>query len=744
MSLARLALGASMAAACAPTDHRPDLLLVTLDTTRADALGVYGASPSPTPNLDALAARGLRVDEAMSVTPLTLPAHTSILTGLYPDRHGVRDNGRHVPADLHSVAERLASAGWSTGAVVGAVVLDGSLGIDQGFDHYHDGFDLTSLEGLHDAAATRTADQVAEAALGWLAAAPSDPPAFLWAHVYDPHEPLAPPADFAARHADAYLAEVAFADAQVGRIIQAFEARSERPALVVVVADHGEGRGEHGEATHGQLVYRSTMRVPLLVAGHGVEPEVRPGPASIVDVTPTLIEAAGLPADPALDGQSLLVNAGNDPLRRVYGESWHQRYSLGLAQLHVWQDGSERYILAPRDELYEWTADPGELRDGRDASPTRLAEWREQTRRWMRDRPRRATTGAATDATTRAALERLGYLEGVAEEDVPLAELPDPKDHPDLQRRVDALVTLARSRPPAEAVPLLREFSAEHPRVRVSRLLLVRALDLSGDPGAALETSKSLLAETPDDAALLTHTAGLHLTLGEVPAARVLLDRAAQVAPLDVRVVALRGELQRREGRCAEVLSSLDEALTAAPEATRARLVRGACRHDLGDLDGAAQDLAAVLETDPENRDVRYLLGITRLRQGRAAEAAPLLADQVRRTPDAVLAHAALGLALLASGTPEQALEPLRRAAPDPLSGVDAPLALADALLRTDAPDDAVESWLQVAAARKPDDARIPQTRAALRMRQGRTQEALDEMVEARARRDAALRRPTP
>jgi Flp pilus assembly protein TadD len=666
------------------------------------------------------------------------------MTGLYPDRHGVRDNGRQVPADLITVAEQLRDAGWATGAVVAAVVLDGGLGIGAGFGDYHDGFDLTALEGLHDGRATRTADEVAELALAWTAAAPTDAPAFLWVHVYDPHAPLEPPADFAARHADAYLAEVAFADHHVGRVIEAFEARSARPAVVVVVGDHGEGRGEHGEATHGQLVYRSTMRVPLIVAGHGVAAEVRSGPASVVDVAPTLLQAAGVAPLPGIDGRSLLDGAGADPARRVYGESWHQRYSLGLAQLHVWQDGTTRYVHAPRDELYAWSDDPGERDDLAATRPDELARWQDETRRWMRDRPRRATTGSATDAATRAALERLGYLEGVVAEDVPLEQLPDPKDHPDLQARVDAVITLARTRPPAEAIPLLREFSAAHPGVRVSRVLLVRALDLSGQPGEALAVSRTLLAETPDDPAMLTQTAELHLAEGEGDAARVLVERAVEVAPLDVRVVALLGELERRAGRCAAVLPSLDRALAAAPEGSGARLVRGACRHDLGDLAGAASDLQAVLAADPDNRDVRYLLGVTWLRQGRHADAVPLLAAQVERTPDAVLAQAALGLALLASGEVESAVEPLRRAAPDALSGVDAPLALADALLRTDGPDDEVERWLAVAAARGPDDPRVPQTRASLRMRQGRTQEALDEMVDARARRNRALRGDSP
>jgi len=714
---------------------RPDLLLITFDTTRADALGCYGARPSPSPVLDALAARGLRVDEAMSVAPLTLPAHTSMLSGLYPDRHGIRDNGRSLPPELLSVAVPLQQAGWHTGAVVGAVVLDGSLGLDRGFDDYHDGFDISRVEGVHDEGATRPAEQVADAALDWLDAAPDQGPVFLWVHLYDPHLPLVAPASFQASYADPYAAEIAYADHHAGRLLQAFTDR-DRPHLIVVAGDHGEGRGDHGELTHGQLVYRSTMRVPLLVAGTSVDPQVRAGPVSIADVAPTLAQAAGVSL-PQVDGRSLL-----DPpaaQRVVYGESYHQRYALGLSELHVWQDAEHRYIDAPRPELYAWSTDPDEALSLAPTRPQAVQSWQARVQDWRAARPEPLErSSSAVDPATAQALAALGYLPSAQPE--PHAQLPDPKDHPGLQSRVDALMILARTRPPAQAVPLLRAFLDEHPRVHAIRVLLIRALHLSGDVDGALHELSGLLARAPDDVGLHAQAAELHLAAGRLQEARTHLDQASTIAPTQPSVAALRGELARRTGTCAQVLPVLDASVEQHPEASRTRVVRGACRRAQGDLDGAISDLAHVREQDPDNPDVHYLLGLTHLARGEAEAAVPLLREQLRLTPDAPLAHGALGLALLQLGRPDQALESLTTASADPVSGVEAPLALAEALLAVQADDAEITRALDLADTRSPDDPRVLRVRAAHLVRQGRASEALEVMLRARGLQERALR----
>lgn len=720
-----------------PVDARPNLLLVTLDTTRADALGAWGGRPTPSPRIDALAATGLRVEEAMSVTPLTLPSHTSMLSGIYPDRHGVRSNGSQLPEELRLVSQDLAASGYTTGASVGAVVLDGGLGLERGFSWYHDAFDLTRLEGLHDEGATRRAREVADEALGWLAQVPEEEPVFLWVHFYDPHHPLLPRADRLERLGDPYLAEIAAADEEAGRVLDAVKAHGARPWVAVVVGDHGEGRGDHGETTHGQLVYRSTMAVPLLVAGSDVPTSTRPGPASVVDVGPTLLDAAGLPAPDDLDGVSLLDAPVPD--RVVYGETWHSRNALGMAWLRVWQDHTHRFVRAPRDEVYAWTTDPGELQDLALSQPDLALRWRERSDAWLAARP--PTMGAMPgelDPATREALERLGYLQGSPREDADPDSLPDPKDHPDLLSEVDRVVTESRRRPPAEAVPVLEAFSEKHPGVRVSRVLLARALALSDRPREALEVDRGLLEETPDEPTLLGHAAEQHMTLGELPDAAALLERALVQLPGDPVLTTLRAEVHRRAGSCQEGVALLGPVLEAHPESTRGRLVYGACLREIGRLAEAEAELARVLTEDPENVDVRYVLGVTRLALGKVAAATPILEEQVERSPDSVLARTALGVARLTTGDAEGAIEALEPAAAHPDSGVDGPVALAEALLANGASDEAIERWLDEAEARAPGHPRVLATRASVRLRAGDAPAAMELM---RRSREAAERR---
>ena len=269
----------------------PDDLLITLDTVRADALGVYGASPSPTPTIDALGARGVVVDEAMTVAPLTLPAHASILTGTYPTRTGIRDNmSFRLGDEAVTLAERLADIGYDTGAFVSAAVLDRAFGLGQGFHRYGDDVHAAGLLGIP----RRPAGEGVTAAVSWIASLPAEKPTFTWLHLYDAHLPLTPPADALARFpGDGYTASIAYADAQVGLLLDRYRAHGRDP-IVVIVADHGEGRGDHGEQTHGWFVYRSTMRVPLVMHGPGVPEGVRwAGTASVVDIVPTVLDLLG-------------------------------------------------------------------------------------------------------------------------------------------------------------------------------------------------------------------------------------------------------------------------------------------------------------------------------------------------------------------------------------------------------------------------------------------------------------------
>ena len=276
----RLALAAALswAIACAPPPEerrasaappeRPDLLLVTLDTTRADRVAPEGPAAA-TPHLAALAARGVRFTNAYSTVPTTLPAHVSMMSGLYPAGHGVHENGRRLGDGAPLVAERLRELGYATAAFVSGYPLEGRFGLDRGFEVYDDEFGA----GRNERIASATTDR----ALAWLASRPAGRPIFLWVHYYDPHEPYAPPEPFRSRFAgDPYLGEIAFVDAELGRLTERFETGAHKGGRgLLVVGDHGEGLGDHGEALHGNLLYQGVMRVPLVLAGSVVSPSIR-------------------------------------------------------------------------------------------------------------------------------------------------------------------------------------------------------------------------------------------------------------------------------------------------------------------------------------------------------------------------------------------------------------------------------------------------------------------------------------
>jgi arylsulfatase A-like enzyme/tetratricopeptide (TPR) repeat protein len=718
--------------ACRPVTapRSPDLLLVTLDTTRADAVGAYGADPSPTPHVDALAAKGAWFSEAVAVCPLTLPAHASLMTGLYPDRHGVRTNdGFSLTEDRVTLAAALRSSGYHTGAFVAAAVLDRVFGLDQGFEHYDDAIEVrTATSGVP----ARPAEEVADQANTWIARTVSaDPgaPLFAWVHLYDPHQPLDPPADLLRLHPDPYLAEVARVDRAVGQILDNLRALGREDLLVVVAGDHGEGRGDHGEAYHGLFVYRSTVRVPLVLAGAGIPSgHAVSTPISQVDVAPTVLDLLGLDVPEGLDGRSLAAHlrAGTDPAPvPVFGESYHPRIALGLSELRFVQDEAHRFVLAPRSELYRWTEDPAEGRDLAAVSNT------QPFRALIEAQARRAgaqgtpVAQGVSDPALQAQLAALGYAGGVTMVDpsVTFDVLPDPKDHADIVSVVDTLARTARTREPERAVAMLEGFLQEYPNVAAARLLLSEAERATGDLDGALAALEPLLRARPEDPNLATRWSALRLQAG-VPEARGELEALLRSNPDLVGARAVLAEHLRVEGRAAEALDLVEEALRSEQGPLVLQMVRGACLLDLGDANAAASVLGDVLARDPANRDVRYHLARALGQQGAVAEALQLARAQAELTPGDLRVDALQGLLLYSAGRASEARPFLVRAASDPdLTGHEPLVALADLEGRD---GNLEEAWalLDRAEALEPRPLASLQVRAALLMEQGRIEEA--------------------
>ena len=420
------------------TFHRPSpavgVVIITLDTTRADRLPLYGFMDAEMPHLDRLGREGVVFDRATSVAPLTLPAHASLFTGLFPPAHGVRDNaGRPLSAAHTTLAETLHARGFQTAAFVGSVVLDPDRGLAQGFDEYKGVPRPRPAERPAATSRRRAADEVVSDAIRWIDGI-NGSRFFLWAHLYDAHRPYDPPEPFRSRYADPYIAELAFADAQIGRLLQALDRRKllDR-TIVVVAADHGESLGDHGERDHGIFVYESVLHVPLVIRSPNIAPRRIADVVRLVDVMPTVLDLLRVPRSPS-DGISLRRKlngeAGQDELD-AYSESEYPR-RFGWSPLRALRAGRYKLIAAPRPELYDLDRDPFEQQniyaERRDLART-LAERLSTLERGMSGAAGDDDTGPASDPELQQRLASLGYVgSGAPPPSVHHDDLPDPKD----------------------------------------------------------------------------------------------------------------------------------------------------------------------------------------------------------------------------------------------------------------------------------------------------------------------------
>jgi len=509
-------------------------VLITLDTTRRDALGCYGAPAAITPHLDALAADSLVFDAARTVAPITLPAHSSMLTGLYPPRHGVRDNGLvPLPESASTLAERASVAGFQTAAFVSAIVLGAEYGVDQGFDLYDQ--PVGAAQGGHGA--ERPGAETVAAATRWLAERDPDRPFFLWVHLFDAHGPNEPPKSHLDRAGgDPYLGDVAVQDDAVGVLLDALR---DDPAwdetLIVVVGDHGEALGEHGEETHTTFVYDSTLAVPLLLHGPGIRPGRSDAVTSVVDVFPTLIEALALGGPGSIDGQSLF-NRTIEPDRGVYFESYHGLLYFGWSTLAGWADAEAKYVHSSAPELYAIADDPKELANVIAKHEARVEPYRSALER-IAAQPSLEHDEEVLDRAILPALEDLGYAGSSSTRDVPdpldagdgpsphsradelrgvmvarfygtrgmfeeaVAELDavlarDPRNHEAWNRKGAYLMNLGRF---DEAIEALERFVAIGPDWPNVWLNLARSYKASKQPAKAEEWARKLVEREPDD-----------------------------------------------------------------------------------------------------------------------------------------------------------------------------------------------------------------------------------------------------
>jgi arylsulfatase A-like enzyme/tetratricopeptide (TPR) repeat protein len=500
--------------------RRANVLLITIDTLRQDRVGAYGNRNGLTPNIDRLAAAGIRFAHAFSPAPLTLPAHASILTGLLPRRHGIHSNTRfRLDTRVPTLATALKGAGYRTGAFVGAFVLDSRFGLNQGFDEYDDRLPRSERASFHFA--ERRAAEVVTAAGNWILSPPAaaGTPWFAWVHLFDPHAPYDAPLEYRAGRTP-YDAEVAYADAMLGQLLARLKAaHALDTTLVVLTADHGESLGDHGETTHGLFAYDSTLAVPLIVNAPTIAAATVDAPVSHVDITPTILELLGLAAPGPVDGQALVRAPAPD--RPLYFEALDASLTRGWAPLRGIIQGGWKYIDLPDAELYDLGTDPGEQHNRVDRDP-RAALLKSTLR--LAAGPETAAPPVAIDADAAARLRSLGYSAGSPPQTLNPGD--DPKRLVGLNERFNTALTSFDQGQPQAAIAAFLAILRERPDFVAARTSASTALVATGRSREAVDLLREGLRQQPGSAELLVKLGAALNAAGDAAGSIEAFERA--------------------------------------------------------------------------------------------------------------------------------------------------------------------------------------------------------------------------
>ncbi|MEP6802436.1 MAG: sulfatase-like hydrolase/transferase [Acidobacteriota bacterium] len=633
-------------------------MLISIDTLRADHLSVYGYHGVSTPAIDSLARDSVRFENAYSHVPLTLPSHAVLLTGLLPWENGVRDNlGFRLAPGLSTLASRLRDRGYATGAAVSSWVLRADRGLSAGFDFYDDAMpDNPTRE--------RSGSDSVDRLVRWADSIAGKPP-FLFLHLYEPHFPYSPPEPFRSRYERApYDGEIAAADQAVGRLLDALRRRKlYDDAVILLVSDHGEGLGDHGEDEHGVFLYRETMRVPLLwkrPASRGRGESVS-RPVGLMDVVPTLLSAARAPVPPELPGVPFEASLGKPSGRRVlYSETFYPRLNFGWSDLASVIDDRYQYIEAPRPELYDVVADPSEMRDLAAAKTDAFRSLRAALARMPRPLP----VPEAPDSEEVKKLAALGYVH-VAAAGAGSTARPDPKDRVATLRDFRRLLALYYGGEDAEVIPLARRMAKSNPGILSVWTALAGSLERTGRAGEAAAALREGLTLASDGAPLEQRTQAF-ADLGRLLMAAG--DRAGREAVLREAVaVGAASEDSRRELARMYLESQRH---SDAVELLRARTLRqsesfevlGIALASTGKDADARAALLRAWEIAPGNGRVALNLGVLALHRSDATDARTWLSRAVQSTPENPGAWANLGLAQAASGDEDAAAASWNRA----------------------------------------------------------------------------------
>jgi choline-sulfatase len=611
------------------------VVLISVDTLRADHLPAYGYPGVATPNLDALRKDSVLFANAYTHVPLTLPSHAALLTGLLPPQNGVRDNyGYTLPLGIETLADVLKGARYATGAAVSSAVLSKESGLNRGFDFYDDSLDPTGASGAgrpnRDAAAvlddhgvlvrvSRDGARTAEALAGWLSGVPRQQPFFAFLHLYEPHAPCNPPEPYKSRYPLPYDAEIARADEIVGTFLEGLRrSRSYEGALILFLSDHGEGLSDHGEREHGVFLYREAIRVPLFLKlpGNARAGETVIAPVALTDVWPTVARVAGLAPPAGRPGLPLtdFLEKSPVPSRRIYSETLYPRLRLGWSDLASLVDDRYHYIEAPRPELYDMVADPGEKKDLSSGLPPALRSMRAE----LAATDRHYEMPGGSDPEYARKLVALGYLSATSSA-ATVKNLPDPKDRVgELDASLQFGRLLAEGRD-AELIRACRVFLDKNPAVLDVWRMMADSLARTGrreDAIAALKEGIRASSATTFPSLRQAALERLSFLLIESGHAEEGLALAQPDLFTDPQALNAIGAAQGRAGRSADAVKTFQRVLALDPGNALAHFNLGTALLDAGDFAGALDHLEQSVRANPESAAAWSSLGFARIRRG--------------------------------------------------------------------------------------------------------------------------------
>jgi arylsulfatase A-like enzyme/Tfp pilus assembly protein PilF len=604
--------------------EKPNIILFTLDTTRADHLPVYGYGKTETPVLNGLAERGIVFEECITAVTLTLPSHSSIMTGMFPTYHGIHINGNNaLSMKQFTLAERIKKLGYKTAAFIAAFVLDGRWGLKQGFDYYDDNFNLEKFKTLDLGRVQRPANEVVDSAVEWLEKNKNNR-FFTWVHLYDPHTPYAPPEPYFKRYEDRgrvglYDGEISFMDSQIGRIIDWLKINDlEKKTIIILMGDHGESLGDHNEDTHGYFIYDSTIRVPLIIVtpfkefmGKRVKTQVR-----TVDVFPTILDILKIPLSNNIHGKSLIPLFFKDEKDRfAYSESLAPRMQYNWGELYSLRTTKFKYIEAPRPEFYDLIKDPKELNNLFGRKKKISKEFKDRLFKIIKisgkGAPKPET--ANLDKETMNKLATLGYIGTLSSGKSSLKEnrkLPDPKDRIKIFNMISLASEYISEKHYKKALEILEKVVEEDSKNPQVRLLLASSYLKEKKYDKAKNQLDIILKTDPENLKALITLANLFYSKNNYENTKTICKKILSIDKNYTQALGLMGRALMEQRRLSEALKYFKRAVEVQPKLTINRLELAKCYIKGNQYDNAKNELEYIINHHPDYLEVHYHLAL--------------------------------------------------------------------------------------------------------------------------------------